>query len=132
MKTKDNNSIKVLYLDENDFKKKLRSLKTYCPIAYKQFIFNVKKELLIDIADGTYFKNLKTSKEFKFIYGQIKLIYTVKNGIIIMESLEPSQFFLDGYMSSLDTYKGIYYRNKQDKFKIDLVMQMKKERNYAL
>lgn len=49
-----------------------------------------------------------------------------------MESIEPSQFFLDGYMSSLDTYKGIYYRNKKDKFKIDLVMQMKKERNYAL
>lgn len=132
MKAKDDNSVKFLYLDENDFKKKLRSLKTYCPIAYKQLIFRVKKELLIDIEDGTYFKDLKASQEFKFIYGQIKLVYSVRKGIIIMESIEPSQFFLDGYMSSLDTYKGIYYRNKKDKFKIDLVMQMKKERNYAL
>lgn len=125
MKTKDDNSTKFLYLDENDFNKKIRSLKTYCPIAYKQLIFRVKKELTTDMKDGTYSKNLETSQEFKFIYGQIKLVYSVKNGIIIMENIEPSQFLLDGYMSSLDTYKGICYRNNRDKFKIDLVMQMK-------
>ena len=37
--------MRLLYIDENDFNKKLRSLKIYCPIAYKQLIFKVKKEL---------------------------------------------------------------------------------------
>lgn len=48
-----------------------------------------------------------------------------------MENIEPSQFLLDGYMSSLDTYKGICYRDNKDKFKIDLIMQMKRK-DYAI
>lgn len=42
---KGGNTMRLLYIDENDFNKKIRSLKTYCPIAYKQLIFKVKKEL---------------------------------------------------------------------------------------
>lgn len=49
-----------------------------------------------------------------------------------MKNIEPSQFLIDGYMSSLEIYKGICYRNKKDKFKIDLFISMKKERNYAI
>lgn len=110
--------MRLLYIDENDFNKKLRSLKTYCPIAYKQLIFKVKKEL-------------KASKEFKFVYGTIELVYRVYKGEIIMQNIEPSQFLLDGYMSSLDTYKGICYRDNKDKFKIDLIIQMKRK-DYAI
>ena len=120
------------YKNENDFTKKLRSLKTYCPIAYKELIFEVKKELASSMKDGKYERNLKTSNDFRFIYGQIKLIYSVNNGVITMENIEPSQFLLDGYMSSLDIYKGICYRDKKDKFKIDLFISMEKERNYAI
>lgn len=120
------------YKNENDFTKKLRSLKTYCPIAYKELIFEVKKELASSMKDGKYERNLKTSSDFRFIYGQIKLIYSVNNGVITMENIEPSQFLLDGYMSSLDIYKGICYRDKKDKFKIDLFISMEKERNYAI
>lgn len=132
MKPKDNKLNSFLYVNENDFNKKMRSLKTYCPIAYKELIFDVKKELVPSLKDGKYERNLKTSKEFRFIYGQIKLIYSVKNGIITMENIEPSQFLIDGYMSSLDIYKCLCYRNKKDKFKIDLFISMKKERNYAI
>lgn len=112
----------------NQFNKKLRALKKYCPQAYKYLLFEHQKE----IKDGIYEEELPTSKEFRFIYGQIKLIYSVKNGVITMENIEPSQFLIDGYMSSLEIYKGICYRNKKDKFKIDLFISMKKERNYAI
>lgn len=123
--------MRFLYTDENDFNKKIRSLKIYCPMAYKQLIFNVKKELKPNIPDGVYRKELRASKEFKFVYGKIEIVYSVKNGTIIMENIEPSQFLLDGYMSSLDTYKGICYRDNKDKFKIDLIMEIKKG-NYAI
>lgn len=60
--------MRLLYIDENDFNKKLRSLKIYCPIAYKQLIFKVKKELDASVPDGIYRRELKASKEFKFVY----------------------------------------------------------------
>ena len=120
--------MKFLYIDENDFNKKMRSLKTYCPIAYKQLIFKVKKELTCNIPDGFYRKELKSSNEFEFVYGKIELVYRVYKGKIILENIEPSQFLLDGYMSSLDTYKGICYRNNKDKFKIDLAKIMLESR----
>ena len=126
MKAKDDNSVKFLYLDENDFKKKLRSLKTYCPIAYKQLIFRVKKELLIDIEDGTYFKDLKTSQEFKFIYGQIKLVYSVRKGIII--NMKYVTDVIDDYLL-LKGIKTKYYisRRKQREF-VDVFIKWRMDR----
>lgn len=113
-----------LYLDENDFNKKKRSLKKYCPIAYKELLFRTRCEI-VNTTDGTYTRALKTSSEFKFIYGQIELVYSVKNGIVTILDIQPSQFLIDGYTSELKTYKGIFYRDKRDMFKIDLFMSMK-------
>lgn len=113
-----------LYLDENDFNKKKRSLKKYCPIAYKELLFRTRCEI-VNTKDGTYTRALKTSSEFKFIYGQIELVYSVKNGIVTILDIQPSQFLIDGYTSELKTYKGIFYRDKRDMFKIDLFMSMK-------
>ena len=87
-----------LFNNDNGFNKKIRSLKKYLP----------------------------TSEEFRFVYGQIKLKVNVLNGNIIYEDIEPSQFFIDGYVSDLDIYKSMYYRNSKDKFKIDLMLEMKK------
>lgn len=110
---------------ENEFSKKLKSLKKYCPQAYKFFIFKFKCNYL-NVEDGEYLINLPTSKEFKFVYGQIKLIYRVKNNSIKFINLEPANFFIDGYRFDLEVYKSIYYRNAKDKFKIDLMLEMKK------
>lgn len=44
--------------------------------------------------------------------------------------LEPSDFFLDGYRFDLNVYKSFYYRNEKDKFKIDLMFELKKRGNY--
>lgn len=113
-----------LYLDENDFNKKKRSLRKYCPIAYKELLFRTRHEI-VNMTDGTYKRALKISEEFKFIYGQIKLVYSVKKGIVTILDIQPSQFLIDGYTSELKTYKGIFYRDKRDMFKIDLLMSMK-------
>lgn len=119
------------YLDENDFVKKIRSLKTYCPKAYKDLVFNTDMKALHQLENGKYYKDLYTSKDFKFVYGQIQLVFTVKNGDVIIEDLLPHHFFLDGYFSLLGTYKGMPYRDKKDKFKIDLFVAIKK-RSYAV
>lgn len=50
----------------------------------------------------------------------------VKNKGIKFIDLEPSDFFIDGYRFDLEVYKSIYYRNAKDKFKIDLMLEMKK------
>ena len=110
---------------ETDFHKKLRSLKKYCPQTYKYLIFDIKNNNLLEKEDGEYELNLPTSYEFKFLYGQIKLKYCVKNKVRIFKDLEPSQFLLDGYKFDLDIYKKNYYRNDKDKFKIDLLLSMK-------
>ena len=119
------NSKNLIYCDENDFIKKLRSLKTYCPQSYKDFIFNVSKENYFELEDGRYLRDVFTTNEFKLIYGQIRFIYSIKNKTIIIEDLEPSQFLLDGYMTKLKTYKSMFYRDNKDKFKIDLMVSLK-------
>jgi hypothetical protein len=113
------------YENELDFIKKLRSLKTYCPRAYKDLLFNVELNNLHNLENGRHIRNLYTSKEFKFVYGQIQLIFSVNNGDIVIEDISPQQFLLDGYFNLLDIYKGIPYRNDKDKFKINLFSSMK-------
>ncbi len=120
-----------LFNIDNGFNKKIRSLKKYCPSAYKYMTFELKnKKYFLNLNDGIHFINLPTSDEFRFVYGQIKLKVNVLNGNIIYEDIEPSQFFIDGYVSDLDIYKSMYYRNSKDKFKIDLMLEMKKRRKY--
>lgn len=116
------------YLDENDFIKKFRSLKTYCPRAYKDLIFNIDKKEFHNQPDGRYIQDIYTSDEFRYVYGQISIVYTVDNANVIIEDLLPSQFLLDGYFNMLDTYRGMPYRNQKDKFKIDMFM-LRKEKN---
>ena len=117
------------YRNDTDFIKKLHSLRAYCPRAYKDLIFNINLQDLINSGDGVHKKKLFTSELFRLVYGQIELIYSVKNGKIIIENLMPQDFLLDGHINLLDVYKGMPFRNKKDKFKIDLSLAiiMRKE-----
>ena len=118
---------KIVFVDENDFNKKYRSLRKYCPKSFKYLCFEILKRDNFEQEDGKYLQNIPTFNEFKAVYGQIKLSYSVKNEVVILENLEPSQFFIDGYKRELDTHKGMPFRNSQDKFKINMVMAMKGE-----
>ena len=62
---------------ESNFNKKLKALKKYCPQSYKYLMFRFKKSNFFEKEDGEYEINLPTSKEFKFIYGQIKIKYEI-------------------------------------------------------
>lgn len=117
---------KFKYLDVNDFVKKFRSLKKYCPRAYKELIFKINKDDFYNKPNGRYKIDLYTSREFKYVYGQISLVYSVEDKTVIIEDLLPNDFFLTGYYELLKNYKGIPYRSKKDKFKIDLFMSIKK------
>lgn len=118
---------RISFANEIDFNKKLRALKTYCMKTYKYLVFELTDKDLFKTKNGTYSYDLPTSNEFRLIYGQIKLIYTIKNSQIILDDLEPISFFVDGYNTLLRTYKGIAYRNDKDKFKINLLNCLKKE-----
>lgn len=107
-------------MDENILRKRLRALKKYCPKAYKYLIFNLNENTRLQ-KDGTYEVELHTSKEFQYVYGQIKVIYELKGQLVNYIDIQPSQFLEDGYRSDLDVYKGMFYRDARDKFKIDLM-----------
>lgn len=112
------------YQNKSDFIKKMRSLKTYCPRAYKDLIFNIEFSEFNSNENGRYKKDLHTSKDFKFVYGQIQLIFSVSNGNVVLEDITPQQFLLDGYFNLLKVYKGMPYRDNKDKFRINLFKSM--------
>ena len=114
----------ITFLDYNDFVKKYRSLKMYCPKSYKYICFHVLKNLRKD-DPGKYIESIPTDSIFSLVYGEVQLIYSVVKGRIVVEDLFPADFLLDGYTRVLDTYKGIPYRDAKDKFRINLILKRK-------
>lgn len=115
---------RIMFVDENDFIKKYRGLKKYCPRAYKYLIFEIMNKHNYSDKAGKYEIELPTDERFKMVYGQIKLIYTRTSKAIVLEDIKPSDILEDGYMYLLNTYKGVPYRNEKDKFKIDMAMNL--------
>lgn len=97
-------------------------------MSYKDLLFHLDKRKLYELKDGAYVKELLTTEEIKFVYGTIKLCFSVKNGNIVIENLEPEDFLLDGYYTLLNVYQGIPYRNEKDLFKIKLLKNMKEKK----
>lgn len=115
----------VNFIDENDFIKKYRSLRMYCPRAFKYLCFEIMKNYLYSKDVGKHEVELPTDEKFKMVYGQIKLIYSTTENGVILENIVPSEILLDGYTYYLDSYKGVPYRNEKDKFKIDFLIGMR-------
>lgn len=110
----------ITFLDDNDYIKKLRGLKRYNMRAYKYIMFHLKDDI-DNQEEGKHIKNLYTDNKFKKVYGQVQIVYTIKNNIAVIENILPDEFLLDGYMVDLKTYIGVPYRNKQDLFKIQML-----------
>lgn len=115
--------LKIMYLDENDFNRKIRSLRKYCTKSYKYLWFKLIKERQLNQEEGIHVIEIPSSREFELVHGKVRLHYRMVNGKIIMEDLEPQQFLLDGYMKELGQYKGVWCRNEQDKFKINMIQK---------
>lgn len=127
LESNDDNK-KIGYIDYNDFNQKVRSLKKYCIRSYKDLTFRFLRQKLKSI-DGDYEEEIMTPKDFKFVYGQIKVKYFIKNGVMILIDLEPADFFKAGFMKELHEYRGLYYRDRKDIDKIEFYRNFKEKKN---
>ena len=116
---------KIVYIDENDYKKKEKALKKYLISSYKHLIFKFYKKDFSCLDDGMYKEYLPVSDFFEYVYGKVYVSYSKKGNTIILENIQPSNCLLDFYNKDPKEYKGMYYRNNLDKLKIDKYIEMK-------
>lgn len=132
------------YVNENEFKKKERSVKKYNMLAYKKLMFEYYPSLregnFLGVAISTnsstgitkYELKLPTDKTFSKVHGDIVLHYSVyENGkIVLLNTLTPEDILTEGHQTQLSTYKGIMVSNnhkEQDMFKINLLNAINKD-----
>ena len=138
------NKIYVLdYIDENDFKKRERSLKLFIMLAYKKLMFeyypNIRKgNFLGDIVSQdkkekttSYSLKLPADSLFEKVHGKITLEYIVyeKQGVILLKTILPD-ILLEGHTSELSTYKGVMVsksHSDKDMFKINLLNMLNRD-----
>ena len=131
------------YLDENDFRKKERSVRKYNMLAYKKLTFTyypelrkgkfLGKEINHDDKNKTtsYELQLPTDELFKKVHGPIVLHYTVykEKNIILLTNITPEGILDEGHRAELSTYKGVMISKtnpKKDMFKINLLNKLDK------
>ena len=117
----------ITYLDENEFNKKNRALRRYFMKSYKYFIFKLIPTLQKENKkDGKYEVKLPIDKLFEKVYGPIKVIFTVKNDVAILEDMIPDEILMKCFERDLPIYKGVPYCTKKDLQKIKIVEEMMK------
>ena len=131
------------YLDENDFRKKERSVRKYNMLAYKKLTFNyypeirkgnfLGQEVSKNDKDHTvsYELKLPTDALFSKVHGDIKLHYTVylDKKIILLTNITPEGILDEGHRAELSTYKGVMISKtnpEKDLFKINLINMLGK------
>lgn len=137
------NSYVIEYLNENEFRKKERSVKKYNMLAYKKLVF----EFYPNFREGE-FKGIiksKNSKEgitkyelklptdamFAKVHGDMMLHYTVYENqkIVMLDTLSPEDILTEGHQKELTTYKGVMVSKThadKDMFKINLLNMLGK------
>lgn len=131
------------YLNENDFKKKERSVKKYNMLAYKKLMFEYYPNLRSGKFLGTliestkelqkYVLELPTDNMFVKVHGKLELYYTVykERKVIVLENITPEDILLEGHSVELSTYKGIMISKshpEKDMFKINLLNMLNKDK----
>ena len=137
------NSYIFEYLDENDFRKKERSVRKYNMLAYKKLTFNYYPELRKGNFLGEEISNdsksktisyelkLPTDEMFAKVHGEIRLHYTVytEKGVILLTNITPEGILDEGHRAELSTYKGVMVSKtdpERDMFKINLLNMLGK------
>ena len=141
--TESKNMFIFEYLDENDFRKKERSVRKYNMLAYKRLTFNYYPELRKGNFLGelvkedkklntvSYELKLPTDDLFTKVHGEIRLHYTVylEKHIILLTNITPEGILDEGHRAELSTYKGVMISKKdpeRDMFKINLLNMINK------
>lgn len=131
------------YLDENDFRKKERSVRKYNMLAYKKLTFSYYPELRKGNFLGkevgkdektktvSYELKLPTDDLFTKVHGEIILHYTVylEKHIILLTNITPEEILDEGHRAELSTYKGVMISKahpEKDMFKINLLNMLGK------
>ena len=131
------------YLNENDFRKKERSVKKYNMLAYKKLLFdfypklksgNFLGEMVASNKEektNSYELELPADEMFKKIHGPIILHYTVYKDrqVVFFTNITPEEILLEGHNDELITYKGVMVsklNREKDMFKINLLDMLKK------
>ena len=126
------------FVNENEFKKKERSVKKYNRLAYKKLLFDYYPALregnflgvLVSSneKDGInkYELKLPTDKTFTQVHGNITLHYSVylNQKIVMLETLTPEELLSEGHQEELRAYKGVMVSKShadKDIFKINLL-----------
>lgn len=139
----ENKSYIFEYLDENDFRKKERSVRKYNMLAYKKLTFSyypelrkgsfLGKEVGMDEKTKTvsYELKLPTDDLFAKVHGEIILHYTVylEKHIILLTNITPEEILDEGHRAELSTYKGVMISKahpEKDMFKINLLNMLGK------
>ena len=137
------NSYIFEYLDENDFRKKERSLRKYNMLAYKKLTFNFYPEIRKGNFLGeeiskdekaktiSYELKLPTDKMFVKVHGEIRLHYTVYTDkkVILLTNITPEGILDEGHRAELSTYKGVMISKndpERDMIKINLLNMLGK------
>ncbi len=131
------------YLDENDFRKKERSVRKYNMLAYKKLTFDYYPALkageflgelkAIDKKNNTksYELKLPTDELFAKVHGDIRIHYTVydESRVILLTNITPEGILDEGHRAELTTYKGVMISKEhpeKDMFKVNLLNMLQK------
>ena len=137
------NSYVIEYLNENEFRKKERSVKKYNMLAYKKLVFefypNFREGEIKGVVhsknskDGItkYELKLPTDAMFAKVHGDMMLHYTVYENqkIVMLDTITPEDILNEGHQKELTTYKGVMVSKThadKDMFKINLLNMLGK------
>ncbi len=126
------------YVDENEFRKKERSVRKYNMLAYKKLTFEYYPKIregnflgkLVETSSKDNTKNyelkLPTDALFSKVHGDITLHYTVyeDSKIVLLTNITPDSILEEGHRSELTTYKGVMISKtnaQKDMFKVNLL-----------
>lgn len=132
------------YQNENDFRKKERTVRKYNMLAYKKLTFDYYPRLrsgeflgeLVSVSKKektkSYELKLPTDDLFAKVHGGVmRLHYTVyeDKNIILLTNITPEEILEEGHRAELGTYKGVMISKsnpKRDMFKVDLLNMLQK------
>ena len=126
------------YVNENEFRKKERSVRKYNMLAYKKLQFEyypairegnflgklVEKSTKDD--SEKYELKLPTDSLFSKVHGDVVLHYTVylDKNVVLLETITPEDILDEGHRSELGTYKVVMISStnaQKDMFKVNLL-----------
>ena len=110
------------YQNENDFRKKERSVRKYNMLAYKKLTFDYVPSLRDGNFQGVvvsknskegivkYELKLPTDRMFSKVHGDIVLHYTLYENqkLIMLDTITPEEILSEGHQKELTTYKGVF------------------------